>query len=57
VSERLSEAVTLAAKIETKARDALEPLRREMRIMQWPPEYRVIMWEAVIRKAMAYAAE
>ncbi len=43
----LYEATKLAAKIQKKVADLLHPLEREMLIMQWPAEYRAILWETV----------
>lgn len=45
----------LAEKIVAKASDALGALDREMRIMKWPNEFRVIMWEAVAAEAQSRA--
>jgi len=45
----------LAAKIVAKASDTLSALDREMRIMRWPNEFRVIMWEAVAAEAQSRA--
>ena len=44
----LEAAMAMTRKINRKADDLLAPLEREMRIMQWPAEYRSIMWEAVL---------
>ena len=53
----LYEATKLAAKIIKKANDSLDGLEREMRIMGWKSEYRVIMWETVARAALIKASE
>lgn len=57
MSIHMEKAQALAAKIEQKARDVLEPLAREMKIMQWPAEYRSIVWGAVAHHAASLAAE
>jgi hypothetical protein len=51
----IAKAIALAAKIETKVEILLAPMETEMRIMQWAPEYRAIMWEAIGRKALERA--
>ena len=48
-------APALASKISAKAREALHDLMREMAIMEWPAEYRKIMWLAVAEVAAGYA--
>lgn len=53
MSKDLESAKALAAKIERKAEDTLRTLEREMEVMQWPQEYRAIMWHAVAVKAMS----
>ena len=50
-------AQAVAEKIEKKARNALEPLAREMKIMGWPAQFQAIMWEAVAHSASLLAAE
>jgi CO dehydrogenase/acetyl-CoA synthase delta subunit len=47
----------LARKIAAKATAALAPLEREMRLMQWPGEFQVILWEVVAAQAMELAKE
>lgn len=47
MDDHLERAQALAAKITTKAADALSSLDREMAIMKWPGEFRAIMWGAV----------
>lgn len=44
-------AEALAAKIEAKIDRLLEPLVREVAIMKWPPDFQVIIWEAVMESA------
>ena len=44
----LEAAMAMTRKINRKVDDLLAPLEREMKIMQWPAEYRSIMWEAVL---------
>lgn len=56
-TDHAAKAQALADKIARKAADVLEPLIREMDIMKWPAEYRVIMWEAVACHATVLAAE
>lgn len=51
-----SKEIALATKIVGKASDTLSALDREMKIMKWPNEFRVIMWEAVAAEAQARAA-
>lgn len=48
----LAKAKALAEKIQKRADEALRPLAREMLVMQWPAEYRAIMWQAVAEEAM-----
>lgn len=55
--EHLAKAKRIVAQIEAKIAGAIGPLEREMQIMQWAPEYRAIVWEAVARKAMEKALE
>lgn len=47
MTSHAEKADALAAKITKKAEDALAGLDQEMAIMQWAPEFRTIMWEAV----------
>ena len=47
----------LAMKIAKKAEDVLAPLRIEMTMNRWKPEFRRIMWEAVAATAMAEAGK
>ena len=49
---QLENALALAIKIQTKARDTLAGLDREMTLMRWPPETRSIMWHAVAEEAL-----
>ena len=53
--EHERKAIALAEKITTKAEAALDGLNREMKIMQWSPEFRAIMWDAVAQVATAYS--
>lgn len=55
--EEEQQARDLSVKILAKAEETLRPLAREMRIMQWPPAYRAILWNAIARKAMKLAVE
>ena len=45
--DEMDAAQKLAAQIQQKARDAIAPLEREMALMDWPPEFRRILWDAV----------
>lgn len=45
------QAKLLADKIALKAENALSALRTEMVLMEWPAEYRAIMWGAVVEYA------
>jgi hypothetical protein len=47
----LEAAMAMTRKIRAKVDQLLEPLAREMRIMEWAPEYQAIMWEAVMLEA------
>ena len=47
----LEAAMAMTRKINRKVDELLAPLEREMTIMQWPAEYRSIMWEAVLLAA------
>ena len=51
MSESDPDPMALVRKIQLKVEDTLAPLAREMRVMQWPAEYRAIMWEAVMLEA------
>ncbi len=50
-SSHTEKAIALAEKITAKAEDSVARLEREMIIMKWPAEFRVIMWEAVVEVA------
>jgi len=43
-------AIALTIKIQAKAAALLAPLDTEMRMMNWKPEFRRIMWDAVLRE-------
>lgn len=43
----VAKVIDIAEKITAKASGALHPLEREMIVMKWPAEFRVILWEAV----------
>lgn len=47
----------LAEKIAQKAADLLDPMRIEMAVNNWPPEFRKIMWDAVSQHAAILASE
>lgn len=47
-TELLAKALALAKRINDKAADLLRPLELEMKIMGWVPQYRAVMWEAVM---------
>lgn len=49
--------LAIVRKIESRITAAIEPLRREMRIMHWPAPHRAVVWEAVARRALELAAE
>lgn len=49
--------LAVAARVQSRITAAIEPLRREMRIMGWPAEHRTVVWEAVARRAMELAVE
>ncbi len=49
--EHLQKAIDMSKKIARKVDDLLAPLEWEMKIMQWPAEYRSILWEAVMLEA------
>ncbi len=53
----MEKATKVADQIAKKVADTLDPLRRQMDLMKWPPEFRVIMWEAVSRHAALLAVE
>lgn len=52
----LAKAKALATKIQKRADESLAPIAREMLVMQWPAEYRAIMWQAVAEEALRRAA-
>lgn len=54
---RMAKALSVAQQIEKRVAVTLAPLEREMGLMQWRPEFRVIMWEAVANAALKYAEE
>ena len=47
----LEAAMAMSRRINRKADDLLAPLDLEMRVMKWRPEFRSIMWEAVMLAA------
>ena len=47
--------IDIAEKITAKAENALIGLEREMIVMKWAPEFRVIIWETVAHIAMMRA--
>lgn len=49
----LEKAMAMTRKISTKVDRLLEPLEREMKVMKWAPEFRAILWEAVMLEAKA----
>lgn len=49
----LEEAWKVTQQIAAKVDRLLEPLEREMQIMKWEPEFRAILWEAVMLEAKA----
>lgn len=51
----VQKAIEVANKIAAKAEGALHGLDREMIVMKWPAEFRVILWEAVAAIAMQRA--
>lgn len=56
-SKQTAKAVAVAQQIEKRVAVTLAPLEREMGLMQWRPEFRVIMWEAVANMALSFAEE
>jgi hypothetical protein len=54
VTEESTEAWKLTVKIEEKAAQVLAPLASEMRISNWPCEFRAILWRAVADRATGY---
>lgn len=57
MTTHMERAQALANKITKKAEDALSGLEREMSIMKWPPEFRAIMWGAVVEMASLKRSE
>ncbi len=55
--QQMDKAQALAIKIAEKSRDTLAALEREMIIMKWPAEFRIIMWNAVAHEATIRAGE
>ena len=55
--EEIAQAKKAAKAIEKRIEDATRKLEVEMRIMDWKPEYRVIVWEALARRAWRLAEE
>lgn len=51
----LTKAQETVTKIMSMVVDLLMPMERQMMVMQWAPEFRAIMWEAVAREAIARA--
>lgn len=45
--EALGRALKLARQINDKVENTLIPLKREMTIARWPPEFQKIIWESV----------
>ncbi|MBP7337675.1 hypothetical protein [Niveispirillum sp.] len=56
-AEHLAQAQEITAMIDRKVRDLLDPLEREMRRMGYKPEFREIMWHAVIGDAVRRHSE
>jgi hypothetical protein len=52
MDDNLKRARALAEKITQKAEKALADLETEMNVMEWPSEFRVIMWDAVVETAL-----
>lgn len=57
MSEDFSREIALAAKISAKAESVFDGIEREMRIMKWPDEFKVIMFEAIADTARIKASE
>lgn len=60
MSERdtdLAATLKLAEQIAAKVQRATDPLERGMKIMQWPGEFRAILWRCLADKAIMMARE
>lgn len=55
--EQIAKAEKVVAQIKDKVDAALAPIALEMKIMEWRPEYRRIVWEAVMHEAMKRARD
>ncbi|HEY2132216.1 MAG TPA: hypothetical protein VGH36_04465 [Acetobacteraceae bacterium] len=53
----IAKAQATVALIQRKVDKLLLPLAREMQIMRWAPDYREILWVAVMLEAQKRAAE
>lgn len=53
----LAATLKLAEQIAAKVRRATDPLEREMKVMQWPGEFRAILWRCLADKAITMARE
>lgn len=54
--EDIRYALNIVAQIDAKAEEALAPLMEAMRRLNYPPEFEILMWKTVARKANTYAA-
>lgn len=57
MTDQLKKSIALAAKISAKAEDALAKIDHEMTIMDWPDEFRAVMWEAIADTAAIRARQ
>jgi len=48
VSDEMEDVLKLVGRIDKKAATVVEPLAREMRLMAWPPEFRIILLNEII---------
>lgn len=55
MSTHIERSIDLADKITAKAEEALSRLELEMAMGKWPPDFRAIMWEAVVVVASSRA--
>lgn len=54
-TETTPDAIEIALQVDRRASDALKIVQDAMDTHRWPAGMRIILWEAISRKAMGYA--
>jgi hypothetical protein len=55
MSDDIIQAMALAGRISAMAEDVLSGIDRSMKIMKWPNEFKIIVWEAIAAEASSRA--